>query len=225
MSGEEVRGSMRAMADVIRRAASVIAARGGRGGPEVLVLERSAGNRFLPGYVVFPGGAVDEEDQRNAERWFGAPAESARACAVRELLEEVGLTLGAEGLAAARERDLTDLDGSPPRAEQLHEIAHWIAPPQVPVRFDARYFAVAAPDGLYPEPDGLESVRAWWAAPVAILEGWSSGRLKLYWPTYFTFRALSACRSVAELLALRIRTREPEEAEVERMPRATFWQD
>ena len=34
-------------------------ARGAGDGPEVLVLERSAASRFLPSYVVFPGGAVD----------------------------------------------------------------------------------------------------------------------------------------------------------------------
>lgn len=213
------------MAEEIRRAASVIAARPGRDGLEVLVLERSRESRFLPGYVVFPGGAIDVEDERNAERWFGAAAESARACAVRELLEEVGLALTAGGLGPAEDRSVAALDGSPPRTEQLPEVAHWIAPPEVPVRFDARYFAVASPGGLRPVPDGVESVRAWWASPRSLLGEWSEGRRKLWWPTYFTLDALAGCESVAELLALRIRTREPEEEEVERLPRATFRQD
>jgi len=213
------------MAEGIRKAASVIAARQGRGGPEVLVLERSRGSRFLPGYVAFPGGAVDAEDGRNAERWFGTAAESARACGVRELLEEVGLALTAGGLEPAETRSAAAVDGRPPRPDQLPEVAHWIAPPQVPVRFDARYFAVSAPGGLHPEPDGVESVRAWWSSPREILEGWSAGRHKLYWPTYHTFEALAGCGSVDELLALEIVTREPDAEEVQRLPRPTFWQD
>lgn len=210
------------MGEAIRRAASVIAAREGSSGPEVLVVERSAGSRFLPGYVAFPGGATDEEDVAHAARWFGAGGEAPRACAVRELLEEVGLALTSDGLRAAAS---DELEASPPRVAQLHEIAHWIAPEDVPVRFDARYYAVAAPDGVEPEPDGHETARAWWASPAALLEEWAREERKLYWPTYFTIRALAGCSTVEELLALRIATREPDEDEVGRLPRPTFWQE
>lgn len=208
--------------EAIRAAASVIAARQGRSGLEVLVVERSTGSRFLPGYVAFPGGATDEEDERHAARWFGATGESPRACAVRELLEEVGLALTAEGLRAAA---ADAVEASPPRTDQLREIAHWIAPEDVPVRFDARYFAVAAPGNVEPEPDGHETARAWWASPSSLIEEWATERRKLYWPTYFTMLALAECGSVDELLALRIATREPDDDEVERLPRPTFWQD
>jgi len=37
--------------------------------------------------------------------------------------------------------------------------------------------------------------------------------------------ALATCDSVADLLALRIDTREPDDDELERLPRSTFWQD
>jgi 8-oxo-dGTP pyrophosphatase MutT (NUDIX family) len=211
----------------IRRAAVVIAARPGAHGPEVLVLERSGASRFLPGYVAFPGGAVDAADERLAERWFGSPAEAARACAVRELLEEVGLVLTAAGLAPAGPGDepLRAIDGAPPAAGQLVRIAHWVAPEDVPVRFDAEYFAVAAPPALEPEPDGREIAAAWWSTPAQLLAEWEQGRRKLYWPTYHTVRALAGCASVAEVLALEIPTREPDGDEIARLPRSTFWQD
>jgi 8-oxo-dGTP pyrophosphatase MutT (NUDIX family) len=211
----------------IRRAAVVIAARPGPDGPEVLVLERSGASRFLPGYVAFPGGAVDAQDERLAERWFGRAAEAARACAVRELLEEVGLALTGDGLARADgpADPLRAIDGAPPTASQLVRIAHWVAPEDVPVRFDAEYFAVAAPLGLEPVPDGREIAAAWWSSPGRLLAEWEQGRRKLYWPTYHTVRALAACGSVAELLALEIPTREPDEGELARLPRSTFWQD
>lgn len=213
------------MAEVIRKAASVIAARQASEGFEVLVLERASTSRFLPNYVAFPGGSVDGTDAALAERWFASSEEAARACAVRELLEEVGLALTAGGLEEAHDRSFDRVTSRPPDLEHLPEVAHWIAPPEVPVRFDARYFAVDAPSDLVVAPDGTETADAWWVSPRALLEDGRTGRRKLYWPTYFTVSAIAPCESVDELLALRIQTREPDEDELERLPRSTFWQD
>lgn len=212
------------MEEELRKAASVIVARDGVDGLEVVVLERGGGSRFLPGYVAFPGGSVDEEDAELAEGWFGTRGESARACAVRELLEEVGLALTAGGVHESSDRTLAALS-SPLAADQLPEVAHWIAPSQVPVRFDARYFAVEAPAGLRVVPDGDETAAAWWASPTGLLKAWRTGQRKLYWPTYFTVQAIAPCERVADVLALRIDTREPDADEVLRLPRSTFWQD
>jgi 8-oxo-dGTP pyrophosphatase MutT (NUDIX family) len=210
----------------IRKAASVIAVRDAAGGPEVLVLERSGASRFLPGYVVFPGGAVDAEDAMLATAWFASSEEAARAGAVRELAEEAGLVLTADGLMAAdRDAPLSHAMASPPSLAQLRELAHWVAPESVPVRFDARYYGVAAPPGLTPVADGREATDAWWSSPRELLEGWEAGQRKLYWPTYFTMSHLAACASAAALLALRITTREAGDDEVDRLPRSVFWQD
>jgi 8-oxo-dGTP pyrophosphatase MutT (NUDIX family) len=211
------------MEEVVRKAASVIAARPGSEGPEVLVLERSAASRFLPGYVVFPGGAAEEGDEDLARRWFGSPGEAARACAVRELAEEAGLLLTRDGLIPGA--DLAGLDGRAPQAVQLGQLARWIAPEDVPVRFDARYFSVEAGPGLAPVPDGAEVVAAWWVAPRRLLQEWEAGERRLYWPTWFTVQALARAESQRDLLDLRLRTREPDEDELERLPRSVFWQD
>jgi 8-oxo-dGTP pyrophosphatase MutT (NUDIX family) len=212
------------MEEGLRKAASVIVARDGADGLEVVVLERGGGSRFLPGYVAFPGGSVEAVDAELAERWFGTAEESARACAVRELLEEVGLALTAGGLEESTDRTLEALS-SPPTPDQLPEVAHWVAPSQVPVRFDARYFALEAPAGLHLVPDGEETAAAWWESPRELLEASRTGQRKLYWPTYFTVQAIAGCERVDDLLAVRIDTREPDSDEVERLPRATFWQD
>jgi 8-oxo-dGTP pyrophosphatase MutT (NUDIX family) len=209
----------------IREAATVIVARDRDRGLEVLVVERAAGQRFLPGYVAFPGGSVDETDAELAARWFGDPAEAARATAVRELAEEAGLAITANGPVATGPRDpLKMVDASPPPSDDLVEIARWIAPERIPIRFDARYFAVRAPGGLEPAPDGTETAHAWWMSPAELLDGFRSGERKLYWPTYFTTVALEACSTVADLLALRLDTREPIGDELEQLPRSTFWQ-
>jgi recombination protein RecT len=210
----------------IRKAASVIAVREGSEGPEVLVVERSSASRFLPGYVVFPGGAVDAEDAQLAASWFASGDEAARAGAVRELAEEAGLVLTADGLVSAGgEMPLSRAMASPPSLAQLPELAHWVAPESVPVRFDARYYGVAAPSGLAPVADGHEAADAWWASPRELLEGWAAGRRKLYWPTYFTMDRLAECASAADLLALRITTREADDDELDRLPRSVFRQD
>jgi hypothetical protein len=105
------------------------------------------------------------------------------------------------------------------------EIAHWVAPEQVPVRFDARYYATGLPQGIEPVADGGEVAEAWWVSPAALLDGWRAKERKLYWPTYFTLLHLAGCGSVDDLLALRIETREPDDDELERLPRDVFWQD
>lgn len=222
MSLRGPRARMRRVEEV-RKAASAIVGRDGDDGLEVLVLERGSQSRFLAGYVAFPGGSTDREDAELARRWFGSEEEADRACAVRELLEEVGLALGSEGLAEANGRGLASLSSSPPSAEQLPEVAHWVAPPRVPVRFDARFFAVRATPGLEVVADGVETAAAWWTSPRELLEEWRTGRHKLYWPTYFTVLGIAPCASVDDLLALRIETREPDADELERLPRSTFF--
>jgi 8-oxo-dGTP pyrophosphatase MutT (NUDIX family) len=213
------------MPDEIRRAASIVAVRDAGPEPEILVIERSRQARFLPGYVAFPGGAVDAGDAVLAERWFGTREHAARACAIRELVEEVGLCTGAGGLQRATRRasDAVEAVGLDPG--RLHLLAHWIAPPDVPVRFDAEYFSVSSPTGLEPVPDGEEAAAAWWITPARLLEDWKAAACRLYWPTYFTVRTLARCASADELLSLRFETREPNEDELARLPRSVFWQD
>ena len=211
------------MEEVIRKAASVIAVREGSAAPEVLILERSSASRFLPGYVVFPGGAADAGDAELASRWFGSADEAARACAVRELAEETALLLTRDGLVAGT--DLESLDERAPAVTQLGELARWIAPEEVPVRFDARYFGVEAGPGLDPTPDGAEVVAGWWISPQDLLREWEAGDRRLYWPTWFTVQALARARTPRDLLDLRLLTREPDDAEIERLPRSVFWQD
>ncbi|HEV2059007.1 MAG TPA: NUDIX hydrolase [Solirubrobacteraceae bacterium] len=62
-----------------RQSASLILVRDGDRGLELLLVRRSPAQRFMGGFWVFPGGAVD-------------PGEDHRAAAVRELAEEAGVT-------------------------------------------------------------------------------------------------------------------------------------
>ena len=133
----------------IRKAAAAICVRdGGTGEPEVLVVERSPESRFLPGYVAFPGGAVEPGDDARAERWFGSADDGHRAAALRELIEEVGLAVTSGGVVTSQE--MAPIDEFPPGPDAIPEVCHWVAPPEVPVRFDAHYFAVSVDPGIEP---------------------------------------------------------------------------
>lgn len=214
------------MSEEIRLAASLIGVRDGPDGPQVLVIERTRGHRFLPGYVAFPGGAVDDADGSLAARWFGAPDEAGRAAAIRELEEEARLAVTARGIVTADpDHPLEAIDRSPPSARTLPQIARWVAPERVPVRFDARYYAARMDGPAEPFPDGSEAAAAWWESPSSLLSAWEAGERLLYWPTHFTITALAACRDAEEVMNLRLETREPVEDDLQRMPRSVFYQD
>jgi 8-oxo-dGTP pyrophosphatase MutT (NUDIX family) len=214
------------VSEEIRQAASLIGVRDGSEGPEVLVIERALDHRFLPGYIAFPGGAVDATDGPLAERWFGDAEEAPRAAAIREVVEEVGLAVTREQVVGVdRERPLARIHDAPPSISRLPEVARWIAPERVPVRFDARYFAARMDGAADPAPDGVEASKAWWASPPDLMRAWESGDLLLYWPTHFTMNALAACRDAEEVLGLRISTREPDDDELGLLPRSVFYQD
>jgi 8-oxo-dGTP pyrophosphatase MutT (NUDIX family) len=96
---------------IAREAATVVLARDGRAGVEVLLLERHPGSRMAPGAHAFPGGRVEAADAPpDAERLcWGLTATAAAArlqtvapperaigfwiAAIREAFEEAGLLL------------------------------------------------------------------------------------------------------------------------------------
>jgi 8-oxo-dGTP pyrophosphatase MutT (NUDIX family) len=169
-----------------RPAATLILARPAERGVEVLVLTRGSANPFLPGYTAFPGGAIDPEDTSLAERLFGDRREAARACAIRELEEELAIRLDPRG------------------AETLVEVARWVAPDFVEKRFDARFFATHAPANAEPAPDGKEASDARFAVPSEILDEVDRGDAEVFWPTLVMLRALAECGTVEDVLALRV---------------------
>ena len=136
----------------------------------------------------------------------------------------MSLVLTRSGLGQGDE--LGGVDAAPPSADQLREIAHWVAPPRVPVRFDARYFAVRGIGGTRTRARRRrDRGRVVGLAGAGSCEDWTAGRRRLYWPTFFTVTEISGCRSVDDLFGLTIVTREPDDDELERLPRSTFWQD
>ncbi len=141
-----------------RHAASLIVLRTGPSEPEVLMGLRSAGHRFMPNRLVFPGGSVDPGDAslpaatEPREDVLAALGRAARprlaralvAAAARELEEETGLTLG-----------------TPPRLDAVEYLCRAVTPPDSAMRFNARFLVVdaAATQGTLAGSGELEAVR------------------------------------------------------------------
>jgi len=176
---------------------------------EFLVIRRSAQSRFAPGFVVFPGGVVEEGDRELAERWFGEASDAPRACALRELSEEAGLVLTKVGLVEAPGRLPGEAGLLPPDPAQIPEIARWIAPDFLPVRFDAHFFAVAVAGEALPAPDGVEADRAWWSTAEDVLAATRAGEAPLMWPTLRMLQVLAECRSISDVLELDVEQMAP----------------
>ncbi len=70
---------------VAEPASTVVIARPGDSGFEVLLMQRSSTMAFAPNMAVFPGGRVDPKDHAFPDPFL--------ACAIREVHEEVGLEL------------------------------------------------------------------------------------------------------------------------------------
>ena len=188
-----------------REAATIVLARPATDGIEVLVLTRTESSGFLPGFLVFPGGSIDPGDHALASRLFMDPSQPARACAVRELYEEAGILLTRNGaMARVPETPIDAILFDPPPARRLVEIARWIAPESLEVRFDARFFAVGAPRGVEPTPDEIEVSAARWVAPGKVLEAVGRREEQVFWPTLVMLQALARCQEVADVLALRV---------------------
>jgi len=155
-----------------RQAASVILLRGGGDGLEILLVKRNPAARFMGGAWVFPGGAVDADDETG-----DAPH---RAAAVRELAEEAAVV------------------GVDPDA--LVPFSRWITPREVRIRFDTRFFLASAPDGVEAAPDGAETVDARWLTPRGALESHSEGEILLVFPTIKHLEQLGSFATADELL-------------------------
>ncbi len=155
-----------------RTAATVMLLRGGSDRLEVLLVQRNAQARFMPGAWVFPGGSVGPED--------GDGEQGLRRGAIRELREETGIML--------------DHD------DELIAFARWITPVEAAIRFDTWFFLARAPVHAHPVVDGQEIVDHRWSTPADALAANAARRLSLVFPTIKQLEQLAAFESADDLL-------------------------
>lgn len=136
-------------AEPIRPAATVILWRDGPQGREILMGQRGAAAVFMPSKYVFPGGAVDAQDQA------GDPIPLAADCLARLAAHCPDGAPDAQTLARAALRELHEETGlRPAPAAGLRFVFRAITPPGRTRRFDARFFLVSA-KGVQGDAEGF----------------------------------------------------------------------
>jgi 8-oxo-dGTP pyrophosphatase MutT (NUDIX family) len=163
---------------VAHPAATVVLLRDGNDGCEALLVRRNAQLSFHGGAWVFPGGRLDPEDYAGV----ADPADimaAARNAAVREAMEEAGVTIARDGLIA---------------------LSRWVTPTGLPKRFDTWFFAARALDERV-QVDGGEIHEHRWMRPTVALAAQCGGEIELPPPTFVTLTGLVAYRSVSDALA------------------------
>lgn len=226
-----------------RQAASLILLRAAKpGGFEVLLTRRPDRMASLGGMYGYPGGAVTADDlsQRVLRRCTGMAPERARkvigapfnerqavafwVAAIRELFEETGVLLAAEGagerLTPARletlrlpEKHRSLIEHASSFIELLETgdlycdlrragyFSHWQTPSRHPVRFDTRFFVAALPP---PEQSALatsfEVAESVWVTPERAMQLCERRELPMIFPTFASLRTLADFETLESVL-------------------------
>ena len=205
------------MSDDAIPAATLILVRERIGGPpELLMVERAAGMAFAAGAWVFPGGRIDEADERLARTFEDLGDGAARIAAIRETLEETAIPAalfappGPEHCleiqaALAAEQDFADIveqAGLSLDLEALTPFARWVPRFHAKRRFDTLFFVARAPEGNWtPTVIEGECTGASWTSADEVLERDRAGELQLIFPTRRTLERLAQHSSYDEILA------------------------
>jgi 8-oxo-dGTP pyrophosphatase MutT (NUDIX family) len=154
-------------------AATVILLRNSDRGVETLMLHRTSKVHF-GGMWVFPGGRIDPEDYPE-NRDVNIAAQHA---AVRETLEETGITIGGDAFAW---------------------FAHWTPPAGTPRRYATWFFASILETDQVIAVDGFEIQNHEWIQPADALARHAAGEIDLAPPTWITLHQLALHEPAAAL--------------------------
>jgi 8-oxo-dGTP pyrophosphatase MutT (NUDIX family) len=200
-----------------RDAATVVVVRTHSVALEVLLLKRTSRASFVANAHVFPGGAVDDDDELIAAG--GATRLSRFAvAAVRECFEEAGILFAHRGngrpiTATERSRWRAELMTGERRFAQLLTSedliidpepltywSRWVTPVGSPKRFDARFFLAAEPVDQEATPDEREVTESGWFTPADALQRSQTGEMLLILPTRMTLQSISQVARLSDLV-------------------------
>jgi glyoxylase-like metal-dependent hydrolase (beta-lactamase superfamily II)/8-oxo-dGTP pyrophosphatase MutT (NUDIX family) len=205
-----VRGMSEPAGSKFRESAVVVLVRGHGAALETFWVRRSDAVPIQPGFMAFVGGKVEPHDaDLELQGVTDAGERAARACAIREALEECGVLVGlANGvappppavLADARSRLLADQTTLAARAREpgwrfdastLTFAGRWQTPPFAPVRFDTLYILARVPEGQEPTILPGELAEGGWVRPADAIGRWKRGEVTFVAPILWTLRALA----------------------------------
>ena len=182
----------------------------------VYMTKRPHTMKFLGGYFVFPGGAVEREDEHANEQYIKVGDErnelplSYYIAAARELFEEIGILLCEKNIqteplpdyekAMAYRKQLLDGDISFCQllkkeemylcTSRLNYFGNLVTPERSPIRFNTRFFLAYLPDGQQPMPDPYEIEEGLWVTPEEALSAYRENRMPMVLPTITTLNVI-----------------------------------
>ncbi len=154
----------------IKLSSTVILYRDSDQGPQFLLAKKSEQLAFLPGYWVFPGGAVDPDDEQDT------PLNTLKEAAVREISEEINT-------------NIADLP--------LTLFAHWVTPEGSPKRFSTYFFLAQLPQASMKavQVDGGELVESRWLTASEGIKQHKQGLAPMLPPTLVSLMKLQGFSS------------------------------
>ncbi len=192
---------------VPRPSATICLLRDGERGMEVMMGRRSATARFMANAWVFPGGRVDEVDRaRAADLLMGDNAPSQLPwilAALRETVEEAGIWLTAPPRSEVLgERDVYETleEAGETFVADVRYFANWVTPADLPIRYDARFFATVLTADITPLPDDEELVEIQWVRPRDVILRAAQGEWVVPFPTHVTLEQLARATSTAAFM-------------------------
>lgn len=183
---------------------------------EVLMVRRHAKAVFASA-LVFPGGAVDDDDY--SDEWMPlltsgadlpAPERAIRIAGIRETFEETALLLATrpDGTPINQpERtddrfiDIVRASGGRLMLDNVQHFGHWITPEVAPRRFDTHFLLAQAPAGQQAIADGGETVELEWASPAEVIERAKTDARSIMFPTLLNLMRLAESTDSATALA------------------------
>ena len=176
------------------------------------MVRRSSASAFVGGAYVFPGGAIDDDDDSDLARRAVSGVDDPEmfpwaAAALREAAEEAGVLVMSNPDAALLGLHGSDLYGALVAADSVLEggrlayLSNWVTPAGETRRFDTRFFLVEVAAGTEAQADQHEVTEATWVAPVAALERAKLREWFMIPPTILTLRTLARFETPGEAVA------------------------
>lgn len=170
---------------------------------------RSPSAKFMAKAWVFPGGRVDELDGRLAADLLFGDNEAEHLpwilAALRETVEEAGIWLTdpprAEELGDRAVYDVLEQAGEVFVADACY-FANWITPADMPIRYDARFYATVVTKELLPIPDRHEIDLAEWVRPAAAILRAARREWLVPFPTHVTLERLAMAKTAAAFMEI-----------------------
>ena len=159
-----------------RPASTVVLLRDTPRGMETLLLKRNKALKFAAGFWVFPGGALEPRDVKEAG---GDIARAACLAAAREAEEECGLR---------------------PDIDSMVQLSHWTTPIVEPKRFKTWIYAAPLASEERVVIDGSEIHEAMWINIQDALDQHKEGDLGILPPTFVTLASLVGYENIAAML-------------------------